>query len=47
MVVDDLPRCRSVLGRGLPFEGYDVHLAVNSNEALSIAHNTSLDLVVL
>jgi two-component system, OmpR family, response regulator MprA len=47
LVVDDDPKIRSVLGRGLRFEGYDVHLAVNSNEALAIARNTPLDLVVL
>jgi DNA-binding NtrC family response regulator len=36
LVVDDDPKIRSVLGRGLRFEGYDVHLARNGNEALSI-----------
>jgi two-component system, OmpR family, response regulator MprA len=47
LVVDDDPKIRSVLGRGLRFEGYDVHLAREGNEALRIARETPLDLVVL
>jgi two-component system response regulator MprA len=47
LVVDDDPKIRSVLGRGLRFEGYDVHLAREGNEALRIAREMPLDLVVL
>lgn len=47
LVVDDDSKIRSVLGRGLRFEGYDVHLAANGHEALRIARTTPLDLVVL
>jgi two-component system response regulator MprA len=47
LVVDDDPKIRSVLGRGLRFEGYDVHLAGDGHEALRIARATPLDLVVL
>jgi DNA-binding response OmpR family regulator len=45
--VDDDPKIRSVLERGLRFEGYDVYLARNGNEALGIAREKPLDLVVL
>lgn len=47
LVVDDDMKIRSVLGRGLRFEGYDVHLAADGHEALQIARITPLDLVVL
>jgi two-component system response regulator MprA len=47
LVVDDDPKIRSVLGRGLRFEGYDVHIAREGNEALRIAREMPLDLVVL
>jgi two-component system response regulator MprA len=47
LVVDDDPKIRSVLGRGLRFEGYDVHLAADGHEALRIARTMPLDLVVL
>jgi two-component system response regulator MprA len=47
LVVDDDPKIRSVLERGLRFEGYDVHLARNGTEALSIAREMPLDLVIL
>jgi two-component system response regulator MprA len=47
LVVDDDPKIRSVLGRGLRFEGYDVHLAADGQEALRIARTAPLDLVVL
>jgi two-component system response regulator MprA len=47
LVVDDDPKIRSVLGRGLRFEGYDVHLAAEGQQALSIARATPPDLVVL
>ena len=47
LVVDDDPHIRSVLGRGLRFEGYDVQLAADGPEALSLARATSPDLVVL
>jgi two-component system response regulator MprA len=47
LVVDDDRKIRSVLGRGLRFEGYDVHLAADGQEALSIAREIPLDLVIL
>jgi two-component system response regulator MprA len=47
LVVDDDPKIRSVLGRGLRFEGYDVHLSGDGHEALRIARVTPLDLVIL
>jgi two-component system response regulator MprA len=47
LVVDDDPKIRSVLDRGLRFEGFDVQLARNGPEALQIAREQPLDLVVL
>jgi DNA-binding response OmpR family regulator len=47
LVVDNDPKIRSVLERGLRFEGYDVHLARDGNQALSIAREMPLDLVIL
>lgn len=47
LVVDDDPKIRSVLERGLRFEGYDVYLARNGHEALRIAREKPIDLVVL
>jgi two-component system, OmpR family, response regulator MprA len=47
LVVDDDPKIRSVLGRGLRFEGYNVHLAADGHEGLRIARETPLDLVIL
>ena len=47
LVVDDDPKIRSVLGRGLRFEGYDVQLAADGQEALQLARETPFDLVVL
>ena len=47
LVVDDDPNIRSVLGRGLRFEGYDVQLAADGQEALARARATPPDLVVL
>ena len=47
LVIDDDPKIRSVLGRGLRFEGYDVHLAADGHEAFGIARVTPPDLVVL
>jgi two-component system response regulator MprA len=47
LVVDDDPKIRSVLGRGLRFEGYDVQIAANGQEALQLARETSFDVVVL
>jgi two-component system response regulator MprA len=47
LVVDDDPKIRSVLGRGLRFEGYDVHLTGDGPEALGIARMTPIDLVIL
>jgi two-component system response regulator MprA len=47
LVVDDDPKILSVLGRGLRFEGYDVHLVADGVEALRIARVEPPDLVVL
>lgn len=47
LVVDDDPKIRSVLGRGLHFEGYDVQLAADAAEALRIARTQALDAIVL
>jgi two-component system response regulator MprA len=47
LVVDDDPKIRSVLGRGLRFEGYDVQIAASGLEALQLARDTPFDLVVL
>jgi two-component system response regulator MprA len=47
LVVDDDPKIRSVLERGLRFEGYDVALGRNGHEALRIAREKPIDLVVL
>jgi two-component system response regulator MprA len=47
LVVDDDPKIRSVLGRGLRFEGYDVQIAASGQEALQFARETPFDLVVL
>jgi two-component system response regulator MprA len=47
MVVDDDPKINSVLSRGLRFEGYSVHVAADGPEALRIAREQALDVVVL
>jgi two-component system response regulator MprA len=47
LVVDDDPKIRSVLSRGLRFEGYDVQLAADGLEALRIARANPPDLIVL
>ena len=47
LVVDDDPKIRSVLGRGLRFEGYDVQIAASGQQALQLARDTTFDLVVL
>ncbi len=47
LVVDDDPHIRSVVSRGLRFEGYDVQLAADGAEALRIARTAPPDLVVL
>ncbi len=47
LVVDDDPKIRSVLSRGLRFEGYDVQLAADGLEALRIARADPPDLIVL
>ena len=47
LVVDDDPHIRSVVSRGLRFEGYEVQLAADGLEALRIARELLLDLVVL
>jgi two-component system response regulator MprA len=47
LVVDDDPHIRSVVSRGLRFEGYEVQLAADGLEALRIARELPLDLVIL
>jgi two-component system, OmpR family, response regulator MprA len=47
LVLDDDSKILSVLGRGLRFEGYDVRLANDGPEALQLARDESLDLIVL
>lgn len=47
LVVDDDPSIRSVVSRGLRFEGYEVHVAADGQEALRIAREQPLHLVVL
>jgi two-component system response regulator MprA len=47
LVVDDDPKIRSVLGRGLHFEGYDVQLAADGAEALKLARTTPPDAIIL
>jgi two-component system response regulator MprA len=47
LVVDDDPHIRSVLGRGLRFEGYDVQLAADGPEALTRARAQPPDVIVL
>jgi two-component system response regulator MprA len=47
LVVDDDPHIRSVVSRGLRFEGYDVQLAADGIEALRLARIAPPDLVVL
>ncbi|MEI7771522.1 MAG: response regulator transcription factor [Chloroflexales bacterium] len=47
LVVDDDPQIRSVLGRGLRFEGYGVCLAEDGGAALRIARGQVPDLVIL
>lgn len=47
LVVDDDPKIRSVLSRGLRFEGYDVQLAADGLEALRLARADPPDLIVL
>lgn len=47
LVVDDDPKINSVLHRGLRFEGYTVHVAHDGPEALRVAREAALDLVVL
>jgi two-component system response regulator MprA len=47
LVVDDDPKIRSVLGRGLRFEGYAVQAAADGAEALKLARNWSPDVIIL
>ena len=47
LVVDDDPSIRSVVSRGLRFEGFEVQVAVDGPEALRIAREQPLHLVVL
>ncbi len=47
LVVDDDPNIRSVVSRGLRFEGYNVHLAADGPEALRMARTLPPDVVVL
>ena len=47
LVVDDDPKIRSVLSRGLRFEGYTVQVAEDGPTALQIARTDPPDLVLL
>jgi two-component system response regulator MprA len=47
LVVDDDPHIRSVVSRGLRFEGYRADVAVDGREALQIARMQPPDLIVL
>lgn len=47
LVVDDDPKIRSVLSRGLRFEGYTVQVAEDGTQALQIARIEPPDLVIL
>jgi two-component system, OmpR family, response regulator MprA len=47
LVVDDDPNIRSVVSRGLRFEGYDVQVAADGPAALQCARTTPPDVVVL
>jgi two-component system response regulator MprA len=47
LVVDDDPSIRSVVSRGLRFEGYEVQIAGDGLEALRIAREIPLHMVVL
>jgi two-component system, OmpR family, response regulator MprA len=47
LVVDDDPSIRSVVSRGLRFEGYDVQIAGDGLEALRIAREMPLHMIVL
>lgn len=47
LVVDDDPKIRSVLSRGLRFEGYTVQVAEDGFQALQLARLEAPDLVVL
>ena len=47
LVVDDDPSIRSVVSRGLRFEGYEVYVAADGLEALRIAREQTLHLIVL
>ena len=47
LVIDDDPSIRSVVSRGLRFEGYQVHVAADGLEALRIAREQPLHMVVL
>jgi two-component system, OmpR family, response regulator MprA len=47
LVVDDDPHIRSVIRRGLHFEGYNVEIAADGPEALRIARENPPNMVVL
>jgi two-component system response regulator MprA len=47
LVVDDDPAILSMLRRGLSFDGYEVKVAATGPEALTIARDNPVDLVVL
>src|SRR5215212_4679303 len=47
LVVDDDPKIASVVGRGLRFEGYDVHVARDGPDALHMARTDLPDMVIL
>ena len=47
LVVDDDPNIRSVISRGLRFEGYDIQSAADGREALQVARTHPPDLILL
>ncbi|MFX0102074.1 MAG: response regulator [Candidatus Hodarchaeota archaeon] len=47
LVVDDEPDTRNLAKKILEFEGFNVHLAGDGEEALQIARNENLDLILL
>ena len=47
LVVDDDPKIRSVLSRGLRFEGYTVQVAEDGTQALQLARLEAPDLMIL
>ena len=47
LIVEDEPAISGFVRRGLIFEGFDVHVADNGNDALALLRDSPPDLVVL